>query len=69
MSGPSGSLQTTVPAGRDTRVTRVRALSCNSTAARAGGSRPERAPPVPIHGIYALTAWLRKCQSSMIAGD
>ena len=40
-SGPSGSLRMTVRPARNSRVTRVRSLSCTSSA-RAGGSRFSR---------------------------
>jgi hypothetical protein len=58
-SGPSGSFRMTVCPGKTSRVTRVRALSCNSISARAGESRPGTGPPAPIRHLRASRAYAR----------
>ena len=60
-SGPSGSLRMTVPSRRNSRVTRVRALSC-TTSARSGGFLPGSTPLATLrtstHGQSHLLPYL-----------
>ena len=62
-SGPSGSLRITVRPARNSRVTRVRSLSC-TVSARTGGSPSGNTPTAPIRHLQPVGPLLAYTHSS-----